>query len=342
MTDTTQILTIKGQGNTWDFEGVGDTLYASQLITKIVFEDGVTGLGANVLSGISSVVTIELPATIKYVHPKAFAGCTKLAAIYYMGDSLDDCVGLDSLVETNANAYAKAVGDVAGKEGAFWTDKADGTRLAWSFKDGLLTIGGNDVMPNFEKGEAPWLAYDNVKEIVFGSNIKQLGENAFAGLKSVEKITLHNKLITIPRSAFEDSAYWNNDANWQNGALMAGAHLLAFDASKIEAGSTTAIIPQATKIIAADAFKDCGNITALVLPAYITNIDETAFDGLTGLKTIYYYGQNVNAWNTLPAAAIADLSGTGAKILYRASSKPESNAADFWRMVKGVPTTWDK
>jgi hypothetical protein len=258
-----------------------------------------------------------------------------------MGDSLDDCVGLDSLVETNANAYAKAVGDVAGKEGAFWTDKADGTRLAWSLKDGRLTIGGNDVMPNFEKGEAPWLAYDNVKEIVFGSNIRQLGENAFAGL-NVEKITLHNKIVSIPRSAFEDSAYWNNDANWQNGALMAGAHLLAFDASKIEAGSTTDISPQSTKIIAADAFKDCGNITALVLPAYITNIDETAFDGLTGLKTIYYYGQNVNAWNTLPAVAIADLSRNGAKVLYRASSKPESNAADFWRMVKGVPTTWDK
>ena len=339
--ETTQILTIKGQGNTWDFEGVGDTLYASKLITKIVFEDGVTGLGANVLSGISSVVTIELPATITYVHPKAFAGCTKLAAIYYMGDSLDDCVGLDSLVETNANAYAKAVGDVAGKEGAFWTDKADGTRLAWSLKDGLLTIGGNDVMPNFEKGEAPWLAYDNVKEVVFGSNIRQLGENAFAGL-NVEKITLHNKLVSIPRSAFEDSAYWNNDANWQNGALMVGAHLLAFDASKMNEGATFATIPQATKIIAADAFKDCGDITALVLPAYITNIDETAFDGLVALKTIYYYGQNVNAWNTLPEAARNDLSGNGAKILYRASSKPESNAADFWRMVKGVPTTWDK
>jgi hypothetical protein len=123
---------------------------------------------------------------------------------------------------------------------------------------------------------------------------------------------------------------------------MAGAHLLAFDASKMNEGATFATIPQATKIIAADAFKDCGNITALVLPAYITNIDETAFDGLTGLKTIYYYGQNVNAWNTLPAVAIADLSRNGAKVLYRASSKPESNAADFWRMVKGVPTTWDK
>ena len=338
----TQILTIKGTGATWDFEGVGDTLYFSQLITKIVFEEGITGLGANVLSGITSIVTIELPDTITHVHPKAFAGCTKLAAVYYMGDSLNDCPGLDSLVEVNAKAYAKASGNVAGKEGAFWKDTDEGVRLAWSFKDGVLTIGGDDVMPNFDKGEAPWLAYDNVKEITFASNVKAIGENAFAGLKSVEKITLHNKLVTIPRSAFEGSAYWNNDANWQNGALMTNAHLLAFDASKMDEGATFITIPQATKIIAADAFKDCGNITALVLPAYITNIDETAFDGLKALKVIYYYGQNVNAWNTLPEAARNDLTGNGAKLLYRAGTKPASNAADFWRMVKGVPTTWDK
>ena len=407
----TQTLIIKGNGITWDFEGIGDTDYSKKTkdypITTIIFEDGITGLGANVLGGIPSIVTIEIPATITYVHPKAFAGSINLAAIYYMGDSLDDCLGLDSLVETNANAYAKADGDVAGQEGAFWADKADGVRLAWSLKDGILTIGGDDVMPDFEEGEAPWLVYDNVKEIVFGSNIRAIGANAFRGLKSVEKITLHSKLVTIPRSAFENSAYWNNDANWQDGALMAGEHLLAFDASKMPEGVTYAVIPQATKIIVADAFKNCGEITELVLPAYINSIDSTAFDGFVSLKTIYYYGQNVNAWNTLPEGARNDLLGNGAELLYRATNakcavckgsavipcdscgekiNPDCNeclgsgaddaactscgktinsdcagcsgngiqctncggtgirpdAAKFWRMVKGVPTTWDK
>ena len=337
---TSCILTIKGEGATWDFEGTGDTVYFNQSITKVVFEGNITGLGANVLGGITSLVTIELPETITYVHPKAFSACTSLAAVYYMGDSLDN-TGLDSIIETNANAYAKASGDIAGKEGAFWQDIDGGVRLAWSFKDGILTIGGDDVMPNFAKGEAPWLAYDNVKEIVFGSNIKQLGENAFAGL-NVEKITLHNKLVSIPRSAFEGTAYWNNDANWQNGALIAGTHLLAFDASKMKEGATFATVPQSVKIIAADAFKDCGAITEIVLPAFIDSIDATAFDGLTGLKTIYYYGQNANAWNTLTEAARADLLAGGAKLLYRAGTKPANNPADFWRMLKGVPTTWDK
>lgn len=335
------VLTIKGEGATWDFEGTGDTVYFSKAITKVVFEGNITGLGANVLGGITSLITIELPETITSVHPKAFAGCTNLAAVYYMGDSLADCAGLDSIIETNANAYAKASGDIAGKEGAFWQDIDGGVRLAWSFKDGILTIGGDDVMPNFAKGEAPWLAYDNVKEIVFASNIKQLGENAFAGL-NVEKITLHNKLVSIPRSAFEGTTYWNNDANWQNGALIAGTHLLAFDVSKMKEGATFATVPQSVKIIAADAFKDCGAITEIVLPAFIDSIDATAFDGLTGLKTIYYYGQNDNAWKTLTEAARVDLLAGGAKLLYRAGTKPANNPADFWRMVKGVPTTWDK
>ena len=193
-------------------------------------------------------------------------------------------------------------------------------------------------MPDFAVGEAPWLAYPSVKELTFASNVRTIGANAFAGMKGVEKLTLHEKLVNIPRSAFEGSDYWNNAANWENGALMAGDHLLAFDASKVTTPYAT--IPQATKFITADAFKGCESITALVIPAVITKIDDTAFDGLTGVTTIYYYGQNANAWNALAEGARADLAS--AKVLYRANAKPAENPENFWRNVNRVPTTWDK
>ena len=160
---------------------------------------------------------------------------------------------------------------------------------------------------------------------------------------------------------------------------MAGAHLLAVDASKMTTPYAT--IPQETKIIVADAFTGCGTITELVLPVVIDSIDATAFDGLTGLQTIYYYGQNVNAWNKLPADARADLAS--AKVLYRSTTAPKCpdcagkgvvscgvcgetvnaecteckgegtvscttcggsgahhDVAGFWHMVSKVPTVW--
>ncbi len=336
--DSNSTLTIKGTGSTWDFEGAGDTEYAynkliASRITVVRFEEGIERLGSNVLAGLTNIVYIELPSTIKEVHPSAFAACPKLAAIYYEGTSL--CTGLDSLVDTSAKAYAKGSASSAGQNGSFWA-LVDGNRLAWSFEDGLLTIGGDDVMPDFDLGEAPWLAYTNVKEITFANNIVRIGENAFAGMKSVEKITLHEKLTSIPRSAFKDSDYWKNADNWDGGALMANKHLLAFDKSKIPAGVSFATVPQATKFIMADAFEGCGGVKELVLPSYIDYIDPTAFAGLTDVETIYYYGTNVNAWNTLMNMP----DGWLAKVLYRTNREPSDNPEKFWHMVGKVPTPW--
>ena len=335
---STTTLYIHGSGNTWDLEGIGDAEFFDKTITSVKFDEGIKYLGANLLGGIASLVTVEIPETVTEVHPKIFSGCANLAAIYYLGDDISNCKGLDSLIGTTATVYAKGKNSSAGEEGSFWKDTDEGVRLAWSFKDGVLTVGGDNEMPDFEVNEAPWTKCSGVKEIVFASNIVKIGENAFAGMKGIEKLTFHEKLFIIPRSAFANSDYWNNDANWENGALMAGEHLLAFDVSK----STTpyAVVPQATKIITADAFKDCGSVTQLVLPAYYKNIDDTAFDGLTGLKTIYYYGQNASAWNLISEGARADLSS--AKLLYRSASKPAKNPGDFWRNVERVPTTWDK
>ena len=333
-----RVLSIEGSGRTWDYEGVGDTVFYKRDITSIKFDEGITYLGSNIFGGISTLISVEIPATVTEVHPKVFSGCTNLAAIYYLGDDISDCKGLDSLVGTDAVVYAKGSEDFTGEEGSFWQDMANGTRLAWLFKDGVLTIGGDDEMPNFEVGGAPWAKYTNVKELVISSNIVKIGENAFAGMKGIEKLTFHEALFDIPRSAFANSDYWKNDANWENGALMAGEHLLAFDERKIT--TPYAVVPQATKIITADAFEDCGSITQLVLPAYFKNIDDTAFDGLTGVVTVYYYGQNVNAWNLLPEGVRADLSS--AKILYRSGTNPASNPGDFWRNVNKVPTAWDQ
>ncbi len=337
----TYTLTIKGTGATWNFEGAGDTVYFDKMIKKILFEEGITGLGANLLAGITTLIEVEIPETVTSIDPKAFSGCTNLAAIYYLGGDLSKCEGIESLIEMKANVYAKGSESSIGQDGAFWQDKADGSRLAWSYKDGVITIGGVNEMPDFEKGEAPWLEYENAKELVIASNVIKIGENAFNGMKGIEKLTLHSKLVNIPRSAFEDSDYWNNEANWENGALMAGEHLLAFDATKIPEGVAYATIPQATKIITAEAFKGCESVKELVLPVVINHIDATALTGLSGLERIYYYGQNVNAWNALPDAVDAFVTG-GVKVLYRATKAPAENAADFWRMVSRIPTTWDK
>lgn len=356
-------LQLIGTGSTWNFAAIGETMYSKNIIYAVTF-DGITHVGAHALSGIASLITVEIPATVESVDPTAFAGCTNLAAIYVLGD--DKVEGLDALVETGAKVYYKASGSAS--EGSFWADSAeemncpecdgvgkvknsadalvnctkcggDGKRVcrfAWSYYDGVLTVGGDDRMPDFAKGsDAPWAVYSDVKQLVIADNVKAVGENAFAALSKIGSITIPTKCQTIPRSAFKGSGYWNESANWVGPCLVAnnGKTLLAVDAAKVE--GNLIIVPVDVKQICEDAFEGCSAVTAIELPKVIDYIDPNAFAALTSLKTIYYSGPNIHSWNKIANTPSLD----GKTIYYFSYVEPET-LEGYWHRVDGKPALW--
>ncbi len=325
-------LKLLGSGSTWNFAGIGDTMYASQTIKSIDFGN-IENIGGYALSGITSLVSIEIPDTVKSVDPTAFAGCINLAAIYVIGD--EKIEGLDALVNVNASVYYEAKGDDAA-EGSFWKTVGN-NRFAWSYANGVLTVGGADAMPDFEKGsDAPWAAYDDAKELVIASNVKKVGAYAFADLEKLEKVTISVDCLEIPRNAFEGGGYWNNAASWSGAALLCndGKTLLTVDASKAEDGLV--IIPVSVRYICSGAFDGCSGITAIEVPNVVDEVHETAFAGLTGLKTVYYGGKTIHNWNKIPNTPSLE----GVTILYFSYTKPTSNFSEQWHRVDGKPTVW--
>ena len=331
LTGTT--LKLLGSGKTWDFAGIGDTEYASSNIKSIDF-GSIEHIGAYALSGITSLTSIEIPDSVKSVDPTAFAGCINLAAIYVVGDKKIE--GLDSLVNVDASIYYEAKGDTSA-EGSFWKD-IDGNRFAWSYANGVLTIGGADQMPDFSKGsDAPWAAYDDAKELVVASNVKKIGAYAFADLGKLEKVTLPVTCLDVPRSAFEGSGYWNNAASWTGATLLCndGETLLTVDAGKAEDGLV--IIPTKVRYICSGAFDGCSAITAIEVPNVVISVHSTAFAGLTGLKTVYYGGKTINNWNKIPNTP----SLNGVTILYFSYTEPTDKHSEQWHRVDGKPTVWE-
>ena len=82
-------------------------------------------------------------------------------------------------------------------------------------KDSILLnyVGNNEIViiPEFIIEIAPYSFCNNktVREIVFNSNIKKIGEFAFYS-SSLEKIKLPDDILVIGESAFEKTLYLKN------------------------------------------------------------------------------------------------------------------------------------
>ena len=122
----------------------------------------------------------------------------------------------------------------------------------------------------------------DLTSIIIPDSVTNIGLFAFDSCSKLSEIKLSNNLTNIGNYAFADTAYYNNDLNWENDMLYIGKYLL--NAKKDIAGSRT--VKKGTKLIADAAFLSCKNLTDITIPNSVINIGENAFNGCSGLKNL--------------------------------------------------------
>ena len=122
----------------------------------------------------------------------------------------------------------------------------------------------------------------SLTSITIGNGVTSIGQSAFYDCSSLANITIPDNVTSIDYHAFYNTAYSNDESNWENDVLYIGNHL-------IEARDTisgTYSIKQGTKTIATSAFWGCSNLTSITIPDGVTIIGNSAFSGCSSLTSI--------------------------------------------------------
>lgn len=112
--------------------------------------------------------------------------------------------------------------------------------------------------------------------------VTRIGSKAFAACKSLTSVTISASVVDIAGDAFFNAALYKDEANWTDGTLYIDNCLIS--AKTTLSGAYN--IKEGTRVIAGQAFKSCGSLTAINIPNSVVGIGNAAFSSCSALTSI--------------------------------------------------------
>ena len=252
-------------------------LYADSKLKKIQFGENLKKIGRSAFMACTELESCILPESVENIEDTIFEACTNLKYVY-LGKNVKsigagifkDCDSLQQIIVDEENEYFFT------KDGILYDSTV--TNIIYIPKD----ISGKIEIPYGIKKIDAFLFYGhkNITEIILPETVKTIGDSAFAYCTNLKKIRLGDEISEIGGNAFYDTAFSNEDSNYEDGILYIGEYVVGS-----KSGKTTIKIKAGTRLI---AFSSLGGseLRKVIMPDSLEIIDAYNFAECKKLKYV--------------------------------------------------------
>ena len=279
----TGVLTISGTGKMTDYSAEDCPFNNRAYIKSVIIENGVISIGNYAFSYFGSLTNVTIPNSVTSIGYDAFNYCKSLTSVTIpdsvtsIGEvAFSSCTSLTSVTIPNSvtsidsGAFSNCI--------SLTSIEVSGNNKNYSSTDGVL----------FNKDKSELITYPAGKtdsEYAIPNSVTSIGNYAFACSTNLTSVSIPNSVTSIDEHAFYNTAYYNDESNWDNGVLYISDCLI--DTNYNFDSTTDYIIKDGTRIIADSVFSNCDNLISVTIPNSVKRLGDNAFGSV---KKVIYNG----------------------------------------------------
>lgn len=242
---------------------IGDyAFYGCKQLKTITLSENVAVIGEYAFYGCESVQKIEIPDGATYIKYCSFGNCKSLTDIEIPGSVVDiegwAFFGCDALVNITLADGIDNIDSSAFEKTGYFNDEAN-------IDNGMIYIGNYLLKASDISGECEikygtkvivpqaFEACTEITGVTIPETVTSIGYMAFRYCYSLSEIKLSKSPERIGYCVFEETAFYNNPENWEDGCLYLDKCLLAVSVSPEDNGFEVDI-KDGTEVLADRAF----------------------------------------------------------------------------------------
>ncbi|MBQ9945597.1 MAG: leucine-rich repeat protein [Clostridia bacterium] len=286
--------------------------YGCTGLTSVTIPDSVTSIENYTFKDCVSLKSVKIPNSVTEIAYGVFYNCTSLADIklpdnvtsisshafhntgyYNDNENWEDGVLYLSKVLYDANTDISGIYTVKDGTTSIGSYAFDDNKLLTGIEipDSVTTIGSYTFRACTALSSITFpesvttigvCAFDSctaLTSITFSEGVTDIGNYAFRDCTALESITFPDSVVNIGYDVIYNTAYYNNDANWENGVLYVGNHIIEVNGVK---GAYE--IKPGTKTVASFSYNE--ELTSVSVPDSVTSLQYYEFIGCTSLEKI--------------------------------------------------------
>lgn len=284
-------------------------------ITKINFGKNMFCVLEGAFAGCTGITELTVPGKIMTIEKNAFLGCTSLKSLvleegvtYVEQDAFKNCTSLETAALPESLERLNSFENCSSLKSIVIPNK-------------ITNINGFAGCTSLESVTLSEKAYtidyyafkgcSSLKSIYIPESVHYLKPEAFMDCTALTDISLDGNFGNLGRDVFYNTAFYNNEDNWENGVLYIDEYV--FDGRKDLTGEVK--IKDGTTMSADEAFKDCAEITGIIFPESFRSLGGSALSGCTSLADVRFLSDGIsigtNGFANCSSLKKIDLPATG-------------------------------